>query len=730
MAYHAVSHSLASLEEATAYYEEILRLHSAGHERHASSLTDLGKAIYRLCYDHGQDRAQGQRCLKLFRLALDLNLPGTPLRAEALHDLALALLFIDYEQLSGGTAALSESILMCREALILPPVDYPGRAKTLNVLGCALERFFPYSGDLSIMDEAVCVHREALQSRPPGNSLRMASLGNLANSLVVSYAHQGSSETLAEAIVLYRECLECCPVGHPLRFRGLDNLAAALVMRFYLDGYRNVLTEAISLLREALQLVSGTHPERSRTLSNLAESLMADFRLERDSSTLTEAIAYLRQSVQLATYDRDHALHNLSNALALSFDTYNDHSHLLEGLALSREVLELRPRGHTQRLQSLQLLAKFLCRTECQSWTEALVLYNEACELCPSGYPARAKLLSDMSVCFLDPTSPFFDVPQGISRLSEGYSDSYSPINKRLKYAVSDLQRVECAYVKATGNSDTSTRDDLDGQILDLYMQAVGLLPLAANIGLNHATRLQVLAGSDEIARNAAARALILENTPQAVELLEEGRGIFWSQSLHLRTTGFDGVPDGDRQELIRLLSLLQHGARSGDFPEETTEHRERELETRRCLNAEAEALIARIRTYPGLSRFLLPALFVSLMSALPDGFVVILNASSIANHALLLHKPSNLAESLTFDLPRTRFNYASLRAHLPRDMGLESGPRQASDAMRAMRLNSGLTTLSSLDDALAVLWTFIVGPVLSKLKLEVRILLNLHDQL
>jgi tetratricopeptide (TPR) repeat protein len=733
MAYHSASHSLASLEEATAYYEEILRLKSARHELHWTSVADLGKAIYRLCYDHRQDKAQGQRCLKLFRLALDMNPPGRPLRDESLHALALVLLFIDYEQLSGGTVAISESILMCREALILRPVGHPGRGRTLNILGCGLERFFPYSGDMSMMDEAVCAHREALQLHPPGHPLRMGSIGNLANSLAESYEHQGRFETLAESILLQREALECAPVGHPIRFRALDNLAAALLMRFHLDGHRKVLSEAISLFREALQLMSGTHPERSRTLYNLAESLMADFRQEHDSSTLAEAIAHLRQSVQLATFNRDHALHNLSIALALSFDTYGDHNHLLEGVALSREVLELRPRGHNQRFQSLHLLGNLLCRGECQSWTEALAVYKEAYECCPSGYFARANLLSDMSICFLNPASPFFDVLEGISRLSEGYLDNSSPINKRLKSAVSDLRRVESAYDKATSDSEASTRDDryLDGRILDLYTQVVGLLPLAANIGLNHTTRLQVLVGSDQIARNAAARALILGNTPQAVEILEEGRGIFWSQSLHLRATGFDGVQDGDRQELIRLLSLLQHGAHSGDHPEKTAEHREKELETRRRLNTEAEALIARIRTYPGLSRFLLPALFEGLMRALPDGFVVIVNASSIAHHALILHRPSDLAESLTFDLPSTGFNSASLRSHLPRDMSLDNGPHQASDTnLRAMRLSSGLPAPVSLDDVLALLWTSIVWPVLSKLKLEVSSLLNVHVRL
>jgi hypothetical protein len=251
--------------------------------------------------------------------------------------------------------------------------------------------------------------------------------------------------------------------------------------------------------------------------------------------------------------------------------------------------------------------------------------------------------------------------------------------------------------------------------VLELYSQIIGILPFAANFGIDHKARLRAVAGTDRIARNAVSRAVLVGRFSLAIETLEEGRGVFWTQTLHLRTSAFNGVPEDDREELQRLLVLLDRATHGTETSEISAAQRERELGRRRHLNEQAQSLIAKIRGYPGLNRFLLPSAFDTVFASLPDGFVVIVNTSEVAHHALLLHRPTGLATSVGLDFHHTGFDSASLRAKLPRD----GGPEFDAENSRAMRLSSGEE--DSLHYVLRLLWTSIVWPVIDRLGLKVR---------
>jgi hypothetical protein len=240
----------------------------------------------------------------------------------------------------------------------------------------------------------------------------------------------------------------------------------------------------------------------------------------------------------------------------------------------------------------------------------------EALHVCPTGSPGRAQLLSGMSRCFLEPTSQSFNFFEGTTYLFKAYADSISPVSRRLKSAIVDLQQLEAAYAASTKGGHTGSRTHDDERVLDLYIQVLGLLPLAANLALDHTARLQALTGCDEICRNAAAWAMLLGKVSQAVQMLEQGRGVFWTQAIHLRGTAFEGGPHDDCQELQQMIRLLEHGAHRVEIQRQSVAQHERELERRRQLNESVQALILKIRGYPGLDRFLLPPAFDSLFSA------------------------------------------------------------------------------------------------------------------
>jgi hypothetical protein len=94
---------------------------------------------------------------------------------------------------------------------------------------------------------------------------------------------------------------------------------------------------------------------------------------------------------------------------------------------------------------------------------------------------------------------------------------------------------------------------------------------------------------------------------------------------------------------------------------------------------------------------------------------MVIVNTSEVADHALLLHRPTGLATSVSLDFPHTGFDFTALKTKLPRD----GDSKYEVESSRAMRLSSGET--DSLDHVLRLLWTSIVWPVINRLGLKVR---------
>jgi tetratricopeptide (TPR) repeat protein len=713
-----VSHLEGTLEEAIGMYERLLDLRPPGHALRRQTVSDLGDALWRFCFYHSHDKARADCCIATLREALHLCPPGHLLRDETLHDLARALFFITFDLL-GDLDALAESVVLNREALTLRPPGHPSRDKSLNNLASALKTRFNYCGDFNLLEEAVRMHREVLRLRPLGHPRRDIALNNLSGVLVTSFEQQGSFETVTEAIALCREAVDLCPIGNPGRFTILSNLAEYLRLRAIYQGFSVCLAEAMELYREVLNTMPEAHPKRGRMMMNYGDTLLLASQEYGDSRLLSEAIVVLRETITLlpeGAHIHDIALNNLAGALVASSEQSGDMSLLSEAVTLHEEALKLRPPGHSLRIESLGSLADLYSRIEPVSWKKAHALYCEALRICPQGYPLRAQLLSGIARCFLDAGSSFFDPVQGISHLSVAYADNLTHITRRLRAASTDMRNVESTYASVTRHMDEAARSQYNALVLELYSQIIGILPLAANFGIDHKARLRAVAGTDRIARNAASHALLAGRVSVAIETLEEGRGVFWTQTLHLRIAAFDRVPKDDREELQRLLVLLDgatHGTRACEL---SAAQRERELGRRRHLNEQAQSLIAKIRGYPGLHRFLLPSAFDAVFASLPDGFVVIVNTSEVAHHALILHRLTGLATSLDLELPRARFDSAVLREKLPRDA--TSVHEQDRNALRVMRIDKGAG--DSFDYVLGLLWTSIVRPVINRLGLEV----------
>ncbi len=179
------------------------------------------------------------------------------------------------------------------------------------------------------------------------------------------------------------------------------------------------------------------------------------------------------------------------------------------------------------------------------------------------------------------------------------------------------------------------------------FEAAVGLVGLVAPRSLTRSDQEQLLTRLGGLASDAAACCVRVGLPDRAVELLEQGRGVLLSQALDTRTdlTDLTAQHPGLADRFTRLRSDLDQPsqydrnlawpaadrAAGGDVSVARAE-----LERRRELAADFDAVITEIRAQPGFERFLRQPLIGDLAAA-ADGPVVIVNVSRFGSHALIL---------------------------------------------------------------------------------------------
>jgi hypothetical protein len=168
------------------------------------------------------------------------------------------------------------------------------------------------------------------------------------------------------------------------------------------------------------------------------------------------------------------------------------------------------------------------------------------------------------------------------------------------------------------------------------FALGVELLPRLASRGLLRSDATRWMAEYSRLASDAAACALAAGLPDQAVEVLEMGRGVLLAQALESRTDLTElreRAPDlADRFDYV--CALLDGSTANGtDLITDT----EDDPDFRRKLAQELDGLLARIRTLPGLERFLLPPHAAQLVAEADRGPIVMVNVSGYRCDALVL---------------------------------------------------------------------------------------------
>ncbi|KAG1778190.1 CHAT domain-containing protein [Suillus placidus] len=658
------------LDQAIALHKEALALHPVDHTDRPMLLNNLANRLSSRFEHRGNDEDLDQ-AIALHREALALRPVGHTDRSMSLNNLATEL--SSRFKHSGNDEDLDQAIALYKEALALRPVGHTYRSLSLNNLANRLASRFEHRGNDEDLDQAIALHREALALRPIGHTDRSMSLNNLANQFSSRFEHRGNDEDLDQAIALHREALALRPVGHTDRSMSLNNLANQFSSRFEHRGNDEDLDQAIALHREALALRPVGHTDRSGSLNNLATELSSRFKHRGDDEDLDQAIALHREALALRPVGhpyRSESLNNLANQLSSRFEHRGDDEDLDQAIALHREALALFPVGHTYRSMSLNNLATELSsRFEHRGNREDLDESREnlccALTLLTQHNPRQLVVHGSLAKVYLS----FHH--SGLDGTGAGEdTDSLNAAMYNLKAAAivvsgGTLSRLRASLRWVQHASQHSHGTELEAyatsmQLLDAYMSTTASVSSRHNIMKDFPSTLAV---------DAASCALRSGDVCRAVELLEQGRTIIWTQMTRLRTPLDSLQTRGDHAAALMkkfrdLSSLLDKPP--ANYPEATPRVNVEAEETRyRRLVEDWNIAVEDIRKIEGFSRFLLPPLFSDLQDAARDGPIVMLIASELSCDAIIIpHKqpptsiqlPTNLEklQTLVVKLQRT----------------------------------------------------------------------------
>ncbi|THH12051.1 hypothetical protein EW146_g7828, partial [Bondarzewia mesenterica] len=648
------------LEEAVSLQREALELFPATHPWRWMSLYNLAIAVKSRFWQTGQVDDL-EEAISLHRQALELSPALHPQRLSSLSNSLLTR----FGQ-TGHFSDLEEAIALDRQALQLTPANHVNRPRFLNSLAHALYARFDQRGQLDDLEEAVSLlqkhssyvlhlismgqlgdlekavslHRQALQLLPASHTNRADLLNNIANAVLNRFRQTGQLGDLDEAVSLHREALELHHAPHPKRLGSLNNLANVLLTRFWRADQFTDLEEAITLHRQALELRPAPHPDRWSSLNGLGTAIHSRFGQTNELGDLEEAALLHREALELRPAphpDRSKSLNNLANTFVTLYEQRGQVGDLEEAISLHRQTVDLRPEPHPKRASSLHNLSRALhmlfgIKGQLIDLEGAISTCRQSLDLLPLDHPIRCQSLCTLGKLLVDMYSR--------TKYSQHLYDAVAAFRAA----------VECTSASAsdrfTSARDWARRTDgIHESALEAYQSAIGLLPRIAMLGLNLQSRQEGLSSrSDGLASDAAACAIRFGQLDRAVEFLEEGRAVFWTQALRLRTP-LDELRKA-APELAQKLEDISRALEQGSYrdisrnPSDSAQKvmsMVREAVHYRHLEDDWTATLKEIRNMDGFETFLGPKRFSALERAASHGPVVILNASRSSCNALIV---------------------------------------------------------------------------------------------
>jgi hypothetical protein len=351
---------------------------------------------------------------------------------------------------------------------------------------------------------------------------------------------------------------------------------------------------------------------------------------------------------------------------------------------------------------------------------KAISAYQQAVELTPFGHPCLASYHCHLANSFY----LLSHFPGYHSNLQKCLLHYKAAASFDFAFPSSRLSAAKC-WATLTAKYYLQSQETLLA-----FETVMSLLSLAA--GLEHTVqhRYLLLQDMSDLPLQAAAAACSLDRINKALEWLEQGRCLVWTQLGHLRTPLDDLVQHTPAlaQRFLHVSKNLECAAARGsswqsDMPLKEKMSLEKEAHAHLNLANEWKDLLDTIRTtVPGLNNFLKPSLCSTLTQNLPDsGPVVVVNIHHTRCDAIALI--AGVDEPLHIQLPRFSWKRAKtyqqdfmtyLQEHQLRMQRAELDPLEDQQE-RGIKPH-----IKKLHDVLQGLWKDVVKPILEALAFPV----------
>ncbi|PVF92187.1 TPR-like protein, partial [Serendipita vermifera] len=580
----------------------------------------------------------------------------------------------------GGLEDINEAIERLEIAILLTADGDSDKSSRLNNLGGALFRRFERVGNIEDLENAIQQHQTAVHTTPGGDPGKPGCLNNLGISLQTRFEQLGRLNDIEDAIVQLQQAVDLTPDTDPDKPSRLTNLGNALHTRFLHSGDIADIDGAIAQRQLAVRLTSDDHPSKSSHLSNLGSSLYVRFTRLENLADLENAIKSQQRAVSFTPDshpDKPALLNNLGTSLDIRFRRLGNRADLDHAILQYQKAVNLTPAGHPAKPMWLtnlgtSLRARFSQFGSLDDINNAIVQLRMAVDLTPDSHPNMPSYLGNLGASLqsrfrrlgnlIDLDDAIRNEEQALKLTPMTHSDRASRLfNLALSFLsrfnrfhnVHDAEVAVSHFSAAAMSPDWPPADRFDAadswtklasrishdSLLAAYGCALDLMPLVAWLGLPMADRHQQLIKIGGIARDAAAAAISAEHYDKALEWLEQGRSIVWTQILHLRTPVDDlrKVDPGLADQLLRVSRLLDRGSQSAGFPDRETLSTEEEGRQYRALTAEWESMINQVRLLPDFKNFLRTPSLSQLIRAAHNGPVVIFNIAGTRCDALAL---------------------------------------------------------------------------------------------
>jgi tetratricopeptide (TPR) repeat protein len=534
--------------------------------------------------------------------------------------------------------------------------------------------FLGSHGDLAV---AVNLFRGALASAPPPRWVTLLSL-QLMETLLQRYSSHGRQEDLDEAIVAGPVLAATLSPG----VEGWGKLQECLIRmrteQFATTGRPEHIEAAASIAKLVCTYTASGTTAHSWRLVQLARCRLKQYRAFGDMTCLNECIETLELVMQQAgAYWKD-AARNLLVAYHLQHYSDNKGARHITKIHRAMEILRMlnaeggalrtysslgqRDAGNilrarfeaTEALEDLDqatvlhqaaasadqsdpdisyylddyattLRIRYEVLHEEESISKALVLQMEALEATPEAHPDRIGVSCRLAHLQLYTCVSRTQgcATKALDHILDALNSHYCPAYRRLR-GVSDILTSPylAAYMPVLS-------DDNALKLCVVYSTAIGLLPQVASFVLEPRVRLAVIAGAGQLTVQGATHAISIGRLNQALEMLEAGRNVFWTQGLRLRTS-FTDLPKTMGDRLTEITYALAQ-------PPLELPDKDRELSRRRKLAEEFQTVLVEARLEPGFEDLLRNASFNMLARAAERHPLVVFLANEVSGHAIIL---------------------------------------------------------------------------------------------